>query len=48
MHFVDLAVIKFGAGIERRAWLLWPLLIFFQTLCFIVGAPSEAFIYFQF
>ena len=48
MHLVDYVVIKSGARIEQRAWLLWPLLIFFQTLCFIVGAPSDAFIYFQF
>lgn len=48
MHLVDWIFIRFGQGIERRGWLLWPILIFLQTLCFIVGAPSEAFIYFQF
>ena len=46
MHLIDLAVIR--GGIERRAWLLWPFLLLLQTLCFIVGAPSDAFIYFQF
>ncbi len=46
MHLIDLAVIR--GSIEKRAWLLWPFLIFLQTLCFIVGAPSDAFIYFQF
>ena len=48
MHLVDWVVIRFSAGLERRRWLLWPLLVFVHFLCFLVGTPSDAFIYFQF
>ncbi len=48
MHGFDAIVIRWGAAIENKAWLLWPLLFIFQLLSFIVGAPSDAFIYFQF
>jgi alginate O-acetyltransferase complex protein AlgI len=48
MHVMDWVVIKYGRGIENRAWLLWPLIFVLQFICFIFGAPSDAFIYFQF
>ncbi len=48
MHLFDYVVMRWGSAIERRAWLLWPLVFIFQFLCFMVGAPSDAFIYFQF
>jgi len=48
MHLVDFVVIRWSAGLERRAWLLWPFLLLLQFLCFFVGVPSDAFIYFQF
>lgn len=48
MHGCDALVIRRGQAIEKRAWLLWPLLFLLQLLSFFVGAPSDAFIYFQF
>ena len=48
MHFFDWIVIRFGSVIERRWWLLWPLIFIFQFICYMFGAPSDAFIYFQF
>jgi D-alanyl-lipoteichoic acid acyltransferase DltB (MBOAT superfamily) len=48
MHLLDFVVIRWGGGIERRAWLLWPILLLLQFVCFFVGVPSDAFIYFQF
>ena len=48
MHLVDLVAVRWSAGLERRAWLLWPFLLLLQFLCFFVGVPSDAFIYFQF
>lgn len=48
MHFLDWVCIRYGAAIERRRWLIWPLLILFQFCCYVIGAPSDAFIYFQF
>ena len=48
MHLFDFVIIRYGEAIKKRAWLLWPLLILFQLVCFIVGDPNTAFIYFQF
>lgn len=48
MHFFDWIVLRYSNGIENRIWLFWPLLILFQFICFLFGAPSNAFIYFQF
>ncbi len=48
MQLMDLFVIKKGAWLEGKAWLLWPFLIFFQGLCLLFGEPSDDFIYFQF
>lgn len=48
MHIFDFIVIRYGEGIKNRAWVFWPLLIIFQFVCFIVGEPNNAFIYFQF
>ncbi|MEM7247288.1 MAG: MBOAT family O-acyltransferase [Acidobacteriota bacterium] len=48
MHLVDWVQLRFGDAIEARGWLFWPLVFLFQLFCFLVGAPSDAFIYFQF
>ncbi|PCI75608.1 MAG: membrane-bound O-acyltransferase family protein [SAR86 cluster bacterium] len=48
MHVFDWVILRFSNGIEKRIWLFWPLLFFFQFICFMFGAPSDAFIYFQF
>jgi hypothetical protein len=48
VHLVDLFVIRKGAWLIRKAWLLWIVLILFQAICLLVGEPSNEFIYFQF
>ena len=48
MHLVDYVVIRWGPGIERRGWLLWPALVVIHILCFFIGVPNNEFIYFQF
>ena len=48
MHVVDWVIIKFGKDIEMRWWVFWPSILVFQFICFALGAPSNAFIYFQF
>ena len=48
MHLIDWVVIVFSRVIEARRYVLWPLLVLFQLLSFLIGAPSDAFIYFQF
>lgn len=48
MHFFDWIILRYHNGIEKRVWLFWPLLFLFQFICFVFGAPSDAFIYFQF
>ena len=48
MHLLDWFVIAKGAAFEQKAWVFWPVLIFFQALCYVVGEPSSEFIYFQF
>ncbi len=48
MHVMDWLVLHKGASIERRAWLLWPLLVLGQMFTILIGDPGHAFIYFQF
>ena len=48
MHVMDWLVLHKGASIERRAWLLWPLLVLGQMFTIFIGDPGHAFIYFQF
>lgn len=48
MHLQDWFVIAKGEAFERKKWLFWPVLIFFQGLCLMTGEPSVEFIYFQF
>ncbi len=48
MHIFDWLVLRYSNGIENRIWLYWPLIFIFQFVCFMFGAPSDAFIYFQF
>jgi D-alanyl-lipoteichoic acid acyltransferase DltB (MBOAT superfamily) len=46
--FIDFVVIRCGAGLERRPWLLWPLLAVGMGFTILVGESGHAFIYFQF
>ena len=48
MHLQDWFVIAKGAAFEQKRWVFWPVLIFFQALCLLIGEPSSEFIYFQF
>ena len=48
MHALDWVVIHWGQAIERRRWLLWPLLVVGQIFMILIGDPGHAFIYFQF
>jgi D-alanyl-lipoteichoic acid acyltransferase DltB (MBOAT superfamily) len=48
MHLQDWFVIKKGEAFERKRWVFWPVLIFLQGLCLLIGEPSSEFIYFQF
>ena len=48
MHLFDLLVIKQGTAIEKRGWLLWPIVVLIQAICLLIGEPSNDFIYFQF
>ena len=48
MHLQDWFVIRKGEAFERKRWIFWPVLIFFQALCLMIGEPSSEFIYFQF
>jgi D-alanyl-lipoteichoic acid acyltransferase DltB (MBOAT superfamily) len=48
MHGMDWAVLRHGSSVERRPWLLWPLLVAGQAFAIAIGDPGHAFIYFQF
>ncbi len=48
MHAADWVVLNQAAAFERRAWLLWPVLVLGSTFMILVGNPGHAFIYFQF
>ena len=48
MHLQDWFVIAKGEAFERKKWVFWPVLVFLQAICLLVGAPSDEFIYFQF
>ena len=48
MHLQDWFVISKGEAFERKKWVFWPVLVFFQGLCLMTGEPSSEFIYFQF
>ncbi len=48
MHLQDWFVIAKGEAFEQKRWVFWPVLIFFQALCLLIGEPSSEFIYFQF
>jgi D-alanyl-lipoteichoic acid acyltransferase DltB (MBOAT superfamily) len=47
-HLMDYYVIKGAEKLENKPWLFWSLLIIGQTLCLLIGEPSNEFIYFQF
>ena len=46
--FIDYVVIRKSPGLERRGWLLWPLLALGQGFSILLGETGHAFIYFQF
>jgi len=48
MHLMDYYVIKGAEKLENSSWLFWLLLVAGQTLCLLIGEPSNEFIYFQF
>lgn len=48
MHLQDWFVIARGNAFENKKWIFWPVLIFLQGLCLMIGEPSAEFIYFQF
>lgn len=48
MHIIDYFILKKTNALMAKWWLFWPLLVLIQTLCLLVGEPSNAFIYFQF
>ncbi|MEM1204252.1 MAG: MBOAT family O-acyltransferase [Acidobacteriota bacterium] len=48
MHLLDLFVISKAEWLEAKPWLFWIALVLAQTLCLLVGEPSDEFIYFQF
>lgn len=45
---IDAVVIHRGGALERRGWLLWPLLVLGQGFAMLLGESGHAFIYFQF
>jgi D-alanyl-lipoteichoic acid acyltransferase DltB (MBOAT superfamily) len=48
LHWMDYGVIHGADALERKPWLFWSLVVVVQTLCLMVGEPSNEFIYFQF
>jgi alginate O-acetyltransferase complex protein AlgI len=48
VHVMDFYVIKGANKLEQKPWLFWFLILLGQSLCILVGEPSNEFIYFQF
>ncbi|MGX5173882.1 MBOAT family O-acyltransferase [Aliikangiella sp. IMCC44653] len=48
VHVMDFYVIKGADKLERKSWLFWLLIIVGQSICILIGEPSNQFIYFQF
>ncbi|ABE53870.1 membrane bound O-acyl transferase, MBOAT [Shewanella denitrificans OS217] len=48
VHVMDFYVINAADKLENQPWLFWSLIILIQTLCLLIGEPSNEFIYFQF
>ncbi len=48
IHLMDYFILESADKLERKPWLFWLLLVVVQTLCLMVGEPSDDFIYFQF
>ncbi len=48
LHWMDYGVIRGADKLESKPWLFWLLILLGQTLCLMVGEPSNEFIYFQF
>ncbi len=48
LHWMDYGVIHGATKLEAKPWLFWLLIVLGQTLCLMIGEPSDEFIYFQF
>jgi len=48
VHVMDFYVLKGGERLIHKPKTLWLLLVLGQLLCFMIGEPSNEFIYFQF
>lgn len=48
VHIMDFYVIKGADKLEKKSWLFWLLIVLGQSICILVGEPSNEFIYFQF
>jgi alginate O-acetyltransferase complex protein AlgI len=48
VHVMDFYVIKGANKLEQKPWLFWFLILLGQTICILIGEPSNEFIYFQF
>lgn len=48
MHLMDWSIIRWGASVKKRTWLLFPLLVLGFMIALLIGDPGHDFIYFQF
>ena len=48
VHLMDYYVIKRGDKLVDKPWRFWLLMIVAQSICLMIGEPSDEFIYFQF
>jgi alginate O-acetyltransferase complex protein AlgI len=48
VHLMDYYVIKRGETLVDKPWVFWFLMVTVQSICLIIGEPSDEFIYFQF
>lgn len=48
VHFMDYFILRGASKLESKPWLFWFLMILGQAICFLIGEPSNEFIYFQF
>ncbi len=48
VHLIDYYVIKHGDKLVDKPWLFWFLMVVVQSICLMIGEPSDEFIYFQF
>ena len=48
VHIMDFFTLKSSDKLERKPWLFWFLIVLGQSICILIGEPSNEFIYFQF